>query len=339
MFYVVFARINGIAGMASDRIAGTVEQLAHIGDDVRQRNPEIRTHSSVYGRFWVVPKSVRQALGCAESILEAAAAAGVGLGIGVTVGRIEAVQGLLEENVAGIAINHAARLAFLEDNEGRIAIDEEVVGYALEAGPFTSESFGPAQTGKVKRTEVFYRWLQRPSPTLAETPSSDVEDTLAQVVVYDIVRYSEMPQRDMVQSVEDLRQSVRRSLETTGLARWADGDGLWYAPAGDGGVVVFGPERGRAAWSFAQALLAHTADRAPVRIGVAIGIVVVVEGNRPVGKGVLKADRLSGLAEVGQPYVSRGFWQSLDDHEKKDWASNPVPEETDALRLRSPNFR
>ena len=89
MFYVVFTRISGIKEMASDRIAGAVERLAQIGDDVCRRNPGTRTYSSVYGRFWVVQRSVRLALDCAGSVLEAAAAAGVGLGIGVTVGRIE----------------------------------------------------------------------------------------------------------------------------------------------------------------------------------------------------------------------------------------------------------
>src|SRR5262245_16694675 len=103
MFYVVFARINGIAAMASDRIAGAVERLAHLGDDVRRENPETTTYSSVLGRFWVVPRSVREALRCAETVLESAEAAGVGLGVGVAMGRIETTRDLLEENVAGMA--------------------------------------------------------------------------------------------------------------------------------------------------------------------------------------------------------------------------------------------
>ena len=333
MLYVVFTRINGLADMASDRIAGAVERLASIDGTLCQQNPEIRPYSSVYGRFWVVPRSVREALHCADAVVEAAAAGGVRLGMGVTVGRIEVTEDLLEKNVAGMAINHAARLAFLDGNEGRIAVDEEVVEDATDAGPFTVASFSSPQAGRVKQTELRYRWLERPSLTVAEAPSSQVPDTLAQVVVYDITRFSELPQRDLVRSVEDLKHAVRRSLESAGLAGWVDGGGLWYAPAGDGGVVVFGPERGRAAWSFAQALLAHTADRVPVRVGIASGVVVVVDKNLPVGKGVLRADRLSGLAEVGQPCVSQRFWKSLDDHEKEDWLSNPVPEDAEAFKI------
>jgi hypothetical protein len=177
MFYVVSARISGIKEMASDRIAGAVEQLALLGDDVCREHSEIRTHSSVYGRFWILPNSVRQALRCAETVLSSAAAAGVGLGIGITVGRIEAVQDLVEDNVAGMAINHTARLAFLEGNEGRIAVDEEVVEDATDAGPFTAASFSNPQFGKVKQTELHYRWLERPSPTVAEVPSTAVSES------------------------------------------------------------------------------------------------------------------------------------------------------------------
>jgi class 3 adenylate cyclase len=269
-----------------------------------------------------------------------AAEAGIGLGIGVTVGRLEVTEDLLEENVAGIAINHAARLAFMDANQCRIAVDEEVVGYAIDAGrPFSTESFGGQESGKVKLTQLRFRWLKRLTPQLGEAPFSETDDLLAHIVVYDIVQFSQMEQRDLVQSVEDLRHAVRRSLESTGLARWADVDELAYAPAGDGGVIVFGPERGRAAWSFVKALLAHTADRVSVRLGIATGIVIVVGKNLPVGKGVIRADFLSGLAEVGHPCVSSQFWRSLDNHEKEGWSTTSVPEDVDCLRIQSPNFR
>jgi hypothetical protein len=62
-------------------------------------------------------------------------------------------------------------------------------------------------------------------------------------------------------------------------------------------------------------------------------VVVVVGKNLPVGKGVLRADRLSGQAEVGQPCVSQRFWKSLDDHEKEDWLSNPIPEDAEVLKV------
>ena len=336
MFYVVFARINGIEEMPSDQIAGAVGRLTTMGVDGTGTNSEdqVKSHSSVYGRFWIAPKSVRIALNFAKTIVESAAFSGVSLGVGVAVGRIEITQDLLEQNVAGMAINHAARLAFLEDNKARVAVDAEVVNDALDAGPFTHESFGSPQNGQVKRTELNYRWLSLSPQILGKAPTSNSSDTLAHVVVYDIVRFSEMPQRDLVRSVEDLRHAVRRSLESAGLASWTDKDGLWYAPAGDGGVIVFGAERVRGAWTFAKALLAHTADRVPVRLGIASGVVVVLDKNLPVGKGVLRADRLSGLAEVGQPCVNQRFWKSLDDHEKEDWLSDPIPEDTDALKVR-----
>jgi hypothetical protein len=282
MLYVVFARINGMQEMASDQIAGAVECLAEVAERICKRFSEVRTRSSVYGRFWIVPRSAREALRCAKAVLRASATRGVQLGVSVTVGRIEMAQDLLDENVAGMAINQAARLAFIDRNVGRIAVDEEVVGDAIDAGqPYTDASFTSPRAGKVRRTELRYRWLKRAVPMLTYAPSSQVPETPAQVVVYDIARFSEKPQRDLVSSAEHLTHAVRRSLESAGLARIADGDGLWYAPAGDGGVIVFGPELSRAAWSFAQALLAHTADRVSVRIEIASGVVVVVDKNLP----------------------------------------------------------
>jgi class 3 adenylate cyclase len=327
MLFVVFARIIGIKELPSNQIAGAVETLALVDSEVKKSNRTIQSHSSVYGRFWLVPASVEDAIECARSVREKAAAAGARLGMGVTLGPLVNTQDVHDTNVAGVAINHAARLAFLDQNTDKIALDVNVAKHAIDNGCLKlGTDLGDEECGEVKQTALRYRWLKCAELTFAEMPATAVKGTVAHVVVYDIVAFSKMTQREMVNSVEALRRDVEQSRQAAaGLADWADTNGLWYAPAGDGGVVVFGPERNRVAWSFAKELLAITTDRLKIRIGIATGQVVVVGKNLPVGKGVLVGDELSGLAEVGRPRVNKEFWNLLDPHETEAWLTSEVP--------------
>ncbi len=328
--YVVFAQINGIKERRTHEIAGAVGALMEVDAAVRKIDPEIRTYSSVYGRFWTVPSRVSRAVDCAEVVLAESAKRGVPVGVGVTFGEMEETADLIEANQAGTVINRAARLAFLEHNERRIALDDEVADDALDIGRLSDADVSPRTEGQVKRTKVVYRYLTRPEPELGKAHVIPVEGIKANVVVYDIEKFSEMTPRNMVRTIESLKSEVRRAMAAISAATLQRGRDYWYAPAGDGGVIVFDARHHRPAWTFAQALLRNAAD-IPIRIGLASGIVVAVGDHLPVGKAILHADHLSSLAEPGRPCVSPQFWNALDEREAAEFEAVPHKKDPEAL--------
>ncbi len=90
-------------------------------------------------------------------------------------------------------------------------------------------------------------------------------------------------------------------------------------------------------WTFAKALTAHAGENVlPLRVGVATDLVVVLDGNHPVGPGVLKADSLSALSEENSLHVNRRFWEGLIPANKRGWREHVVPDDSDALRVWPP---
>ena len=63
---------------------------------------------------------------------------------------------------------------------------------------------------------------------------------------------------------------------------------LWYAPAGDGGALVFlpGGGGGAAALGVAEKLAALCRDYVELRVAVATGLIAVVGDALPVGTGI-----------------------------------------------------
>jgi hypothetical protein len=342
--YVVFCRIDGIKEMSSEEVALAVGTLAQVVEEATRdaSGERLPSHSSVYGRLVLVPRKVLRALELARQLLRESAARGVWLGIGVARGRIESTQDLLEHNIAGTVVNRAARLAHLDGGTGRIALDKRVAEAAVEASPDYKKAF-PAQPieGKVKRSVLHYHWLPSDLPKFQHgtRPVQPPESETAHVVVYDIAGFSDLEQSDLVDVVERLSHAVRRALQRAHVddPHQAQAAGrLWYAPAGDGGVIVFHADQsgGRAAWGFATALLDHTHERVPVRVGLTTGEVVVLKDNLPVGKGVFDADHFSGLPETGEICCGAGFWNdTLEKEDRRGWTARKVPGDEKALLL------
>ncbi|HYH66925.1 MAG TPA: hypothetical protein VD866_19680, partial [Urbifossiella sp.] len=238
--YVVFCRLTGLKGMAADTVAAHCEALATAICTACGGDRSYRTYSSVYGRFVLVPSRGGAALELAVRIHQRCAAAGMRVAIAIAAGRVEATRDLLDDNVAGVAINRAARLAHLPGGTGRVAVDEftfrDVTG---GCSAYSKSVFDPLQHGQVKRTRLKYAWFRCRTPAVGKPPApcGRHECVTAHVVAYDIVQYSDRDARDQVQVVEDLSHAVRRALEAAGGR--PGGANLWYAPAGDGGVVVF----------------------------------------------------------------------------------------------------
>ncbi len=112
-------------------IAKAVATLDSTIEDLRVRVSGAERYSSVFGAFVVLPKPTGHALELASQIRKMCAKGHVRLSIGVSDGRLEAVTDVNQVNVVGTAINYAARLAFLEGGEGRIAVNEFTADQAI----------------------------------------------------------------------------------------------------------------------------------------------------------------------------------------------------------------
>ena len=334
---MVFCRICGIKDMAANRLAAAMQALADVCAEARKDAAleVLCVHSSVYGRFLCVPHAA-QALNTAVRVLDEAEAAGVRLAVGVSVGRLETWQDLGLTNLAGPAINLAARLAAMTAAESKIVVTERVCRAAAHTFAFRKERFFGPRSGKIKRTSFSYCVLLHSPPEFGSLGAiGDYRTFDAHAVVYDIAHFSEKSPKEQWEVVTGLREQVVRVLDPIAKGRAKPGQ-LWYAPAGDGGVVVFATDNhgGDVAWVFARGVAERCRDNnIEIRIGVATGSVVVIGGDLPVGTGVLRADQLSGHPANWQLCVNDDFWEGRPEEVTCEWSAEPVPEDTDALLL------
>lgn len=340
MLYVVFCRIVGLEKLATDQLAATQEVLRQAAEQARQ-TPELEVasvHSSVYGRLLCVCNPV-PALRVAENVLDAAARRGARLAIGITKGRLEAITDLGQSNVTGPAINLAARQANHAKARSRIlllpGVKDKIVEHTADLSP---DGFvGPYQ-GKVKRTKFKYFLWSHAVPPIGALPKAGQHTPFeAHSVVCDIVRYSEMSAEEQWQAVTNLNRLMLQAIGMVGGHHRASESQLWHAPAGDGGVLVFSAEHsgGDAAWVFARQLATLCRGTVDVRLGLATGPVVVLPGQLPVGRGIFRADKLSGEAPTGGFCVDNAFWNDRPAAERQAWAATaaPVDKAPDALLL------
>ena len=137
--YIVFCRIEGIKdeNTSTDLVAASVEVLARVVSATLRSTSSavgpLNQYPSVYGRLVVVPGEVETALELAKSILRDSAKDGVRLAVGIAVGKVDGTQDLRDQNIVGVDVNRAARLAHLDDGEGRIAVEALVAKYAIDA--------------------------------------------------------------------------------------------------------------------------------------------------------------------------------------------------------------
>lgn len=320
--YVVYCRIDGIDSLRNRTLANAISILRTVANDqLRASIPGSQTHSSVYGRFAVVPRHAEMAKDIATGTLRTCADFGVALAIGISSGDSEGWHDLRSDNLAGAAINTAARLAFLPGSVGRIAIDEKV--YRALVASQVSDHFDGPHHGAVKKTSLTYHWIGEPIHSDAEIGHDDsIHPTSAtdHIVVYDIAGYSELPRDGMIRLAEQLTKVVETSLADVG--RSSKSNDLWYQPAGDGGVIVFRSNADgarRVPLNFARHLLV-SAERSqiPIRIGLHEGEVTVLENELPVGIGILQTDHLSTLSPSGGLCISNDFWNELSEFDQED---------------------
>jgi len=220
--YVVFARLCDIIGMAADDLDPLVRAFDEaVGEAVgvgeakaRQEGVTapivIRRLESPYGGAVVVLDRVGVALDIAEHLLEAAASRGVRLAIGLHEGPVLDTWDVVKHNLAGSAINYAARLAGLLQAEGTAVASVELVKEAGRARSRTRGRFGAVEHDKVKDTPLaFRRFDTRQEVSAAPPPSGSAVKMHA--VVYDIVAYSARSDAAQLAALEVLTKAVERA--------------------------------------------------------------------------------------------------------------------------------
>jgi class 3 adenylate cyclase len=276
-------------------------------------------------------------------VMDRAREKGVRLAIGIAAGeRLEQVLDMTQQNVIGPSVNLAARLAFHPESMGRILVTLPVADDAQRDAAAYRNCFGPATDGKVKQTTFTYKVLLRQTGTLPPPPSTAEQLAAGVAVVYDIEHFSQQDLDGQLAAFSTLNRCVNEQLQAVNATDILRDNHLWYAPAGDGGGLVFDAARADVAWTFARLLAEATQDVVPIRIGIATGTVAVLVGGLPVGAAVLRADALSNYAPAGGICVSKVFWDGRKSAEKKRWrtvATTPKPEHaawlTEALVLES----
>src|SRR5439155_18340949 len=129
-------------------------------------------------------------------------------------------------------------------------------------------SFDGTQETVVKCTGLKYRLLRHKAVQLGGLSTAKSADLagLAHVVVYDIVLFSQLEEADQRAAVRNLKDAVEQAFRAAGGMPSPANNELWYAPAGEGGAVVFHPNRGGgrpAVWTFTKALVAQASARLP----------------------------------------------------------------------------
>jgi hypothetical protein len=155
------------------------------------------------------------------------------------------------------------------------------------------------------------------------------------VIVYDLVGFSSKDQDEQWEEVKTLTKKVKELLEVLFAVKRLEENQMWYAPAGDGGVIIFTKHcgGGSAAWLFARELAQRADPNLAIRLGISYGRVVIVESAPPVGPAILEADRLSSYPKSRQICVSRFFWDKRGDDETRGWGAKPSRLDPAALLL------
>jgi class 3 adenylate cyclase len=327
--YVVFCRIDGVKTLPSEEVAASVSVLHTVVDDALKRlhpGEPLPSQSSVYGRFVLAPGNAKLALDLAKQVLKEAARKGVTLAIGVACGRVERTLDLREHNVAGVVVNRSARLAHLPKGSGKIVVEPHVADDAIKTAAVYRNAFSEVEESQVKKTKLSFRWFSTDPTELGKLGKlrRTITSVAVHTVIYDIVGFSASDLADLRGLVEKLRQCVSEALRALGVSdpRTAE-DRFWYAPAGDGGVIVF--RIGSEAWTFAKGLRDQAKhSKLPIRIGIATGAVVALDG-LPLGQGVFEADAISALPPKGEIAASGRFWNGfLQPAEKRGWTASPL---------------
>jgi class 3 adenylate cyclase len=291
---------------------------------------------SPYGAA-VVFDNPRSALVGVCRILNCLSKSGIRVGVGVDWGLLERVYNFNDWNTAAVAINTAARIASRPRTSRRLALTPTALEQVAFASSQLRSCFGSCSEGRVKTTRIAYhmakekplRTALKAKPLIVHSRIRPADPRQADIIVYDIVRYSEMTPSMQKAAVAQLSDCVERSAKSVDSADWS------YGPSGDGGyfaLVSDGADSASRAWHFAVELRNQCRLLGiPVRIGLAHGPVLFRGAGGAVGGAVLLADEISSLAPSGGIAVSKVFWDAFHPSYKNGWKQKKCRLEAKAL--------
>ena len=344
--YFVYFRLWGTRSGEVDKLttapwANAIRLLLGICE--QERNDSVTDiRSSVYGRFACVEEPV-SALNYALQVRETCVGRGIDLSVGIAAGRPVQVSDLSVpgNNILSTALNGAARLASMDDGKGRIAVHRDSVTAIVnwdetyQLADFLTEDVCPVKGANLPyRFHIDTRTTRVP---IAEgiTVNQDSPEEV-HVMVYDVAGFSGLDTDQARRVVEDLTHEVDRVLKGKGCVQRMQSGELWYAPAGDGGALVLScrvEDAGSIVFEIACSLRKACGGRLPIRIGLATGSVIVIEGMLPVGRGILASDAVFAIPDTGEMCAAAGFWEQLPAPAKKGWEIRNAEKDRDALLL------
>jgi class 3 adenylate cyclase len=272
-----------------------------------------------YGASAFFP-NVTTCLECLRKIVADLSKAGAVISVGVAWGNFGRNHAVVSWSAVAHAINTAARLASIESVRRNVAVDRKVREDLIRSGT-PSTFFGAERADRVKGAGFRYFLLTDPSMQGESPPPSKIEPpntlsiTLANIVSFDIEKYSRKSEPEQAKLTDELFWGVDHSLERIGKKPESS-----WTPAGDGGQLVFLSDEGRSApqaWQFAQFLLERASEKElPLRIGIAHGPVLKSKHRASVGGALLRADQISSETKAYGIAVSEDFWKGLADEFK-----------------------
>jgi len=336
--YVVFVKLWDLSSSVSADIA---HALFYKLDSLLLRSvkgDKNKWFPSPYGGA-VVVFEVETSLLVAKKIIQETAKKGIQVSIGIAYGHFERVHSVTRWNTAALAMNIAARMASSEKARGRTVVQPKVTKDALLArGEFRS-IFSPLKRAKVKNTTFQYSFLVADDyiqtfETSIQVPLRKQKTRMADVVLFDIEKYSEKSQKDQTRLADSLSRCVEFAL--AGVAAKP----THFGPAGDGGYLAFvfdDDGSTHTAWPFARNLR-HQANAAniPIRIGIASGPILSTKDRPIIGAVVLDADHVSSAAPTGQISVTTEFWDALAVELRSEWEVGTATPDGLVLVLQEP---
>jgi hypothetical protein len=335
-FYIIFAKLWQLTkNSPADEAKTLVDLLDEKLLDLASKDTQFWFPNPFGGA--VLVNSIDEAMDGAKNLLNAMAKNGVEVSVAVTYGRCDRIANVNRWNATAKSMNLAARIATVDSLKSRVGVDPVVKNEACSARTKYGEFFGPVLDEKIKETQFKYHlvveseYQGQPSPVRSAKPAVVPDVFTADIVLFDIEKFSEKSAEDQSTVVDDLSRCVELSLSGVGAVNAS------FEPAGDGGYVTFlvpGNDPAPKTLSFAKQLSeCCRSKRVPLRIGISTGQVAKGEVRSAVGGSILQADAVSGLASPEAIAVTNRFWGDLPQFYKKEWQESRLKDDTTLICL------